>query len=284
MKRDLERDLARSDGIVHRNQLLDLGYRPSAIRYAVRVGRLLTIRREWLAAPDAPAPAIRAIKLGGRLGGASALASYGVWVDETELIVAVSPHASRLPPLAPGEHRIALTDSCVRLDQRQWRVSLEDALLQHARLESDLSVIASLDSAMHLHLLDRAQVSAVVRLMPERLHHIDRELDGAAMSGTESKFRVACVRAGLRVEIQVKISRVGYVDALIDGWLIVEIDSRKHHDGQLPQHRDRVRDGHSVLEGYGHERFDYDLVQHHLDWCIQVVLARLASGRPSQAA
>jgi very-short-patch-repair endonuclease len=82
------------------------------------------------------------------------------------------------------------------------------------------------------------------------------------------------------VASQAGIREVGWVDFLIDGWLIVEIDSRRHHDDPRSQHRDRVRDGNAVLQGYGNLRFDYHLVQNRLDWCLQVVQARLAAGRP----
>ena len=100
------------------------------------------------------------------------------------------------------------------------------------------------------------------------------------MSGTESKLRMACVAAGLRVEPQASIHRVGFVDLLIDDWLIVEVDSRKFHDQPTSQHRDRVRDGNAVLGSFGNLRFDYQLVQFELDWCVEVILARLRTGRP----
>jgi very-short-patch-repair endonuclease len=116
--------------------------------------------------------------------------------------------------------------------------------------------------------------------LPERLQGVDRELDGRAMSGTESKLRLAFMRAGLRVECQVAIPGVGIVDLLVDGWLIVEVDSRKYHDGEISQHKDRVRDGNSVLGNYGYLRFDYALVQFEREWCVDVTLARLKSGRP----
>ena len=100
------------------------------------------------------------------------------------------------------------------------------------------------------------------------------------MSGTESKLRVACVSAGLCVESQASIDRVGFVDLLIDDWLIVEVDSRQFHDELIHQHRDRVRDGNAVLGNFGNLRFDYQLVQFELDWCVEVILARLKTGRP----
>ncbi|HEY4267441.1 MAG TPA: hypothetical protein VGM94_04530 [Galbitalea sp.] len=173
-----------------------------------------------------------------------------------------------------------MTEKFAGLDDRRWRVSLEDALLQHARIVSDLSVIASVDSALYQHLLRGDRAREVIQLMPARLHSIQNELDAAAMSGTESKLRVALCRAGLRVRSQVFIAGVGIVDLLVDDWLIIEVDSAKHHDKQVAQHRDRVRDGASVIGKWGYLRFDYELVQSSLDWCVRVTVSRLESGRP----
>jgi hypothetical protein len=75
---------------------------------------------------------------------------------------------------------------------------------------------------------------SVIDALPEQLRGIRRQADGRSMSGTESKLRVACISAGLRVDPQASIAHVGFVDLLIDGWLIVEADSREFHDG--PSH------------------------------------------------
>ena len=142
------------------------------------------------------------------------------------------------------------------------------------------SLIASVDSALNQRLLSHAELVILADALPERLSGVVRQVDARAMSGTESKLRVACIGVGLKVELQASIDRVGFVDLLIDGWLIVEVDSRQFHDEPKPQHRDRVRDGNAVLGGFGHLRFDYQLVQFELDWCIEVILSRLKSGRP----
>lgn len=240
-------------------------------------------RRGWISSHSAPAKAVRALELGGVLGGSSALESYGIWADGDDLVVATAPNASRLLPLAPGERRIWAITRFPSHGQRQWRASVIDALLHHAHAVDRPSLIASIDSALHQRLLSANDLAHLLAALPSHLRGIRKQLDSRSMSGTESKLRVACTAAGLRVEPQAGIDRVGLVDLLIDDWLIVEVDSRRFHDEPTSQHRDRIRDGNAVLGNFGNLRFDYPLVQFELKWCLEVILARLGNGRPERA-
>ena len=257
-----------------------MGASTRSIAQAIAAGKVAVPRRGWLSSPLAPGDAIRALELGGILGGHSALQSYGVWSDGEDLVVATQPSASRLPPVAGGERRIWAITRFPNMGDRQWRVSLIDALVQHARTVDRPSLVASIDSALHQRMLSAAGLGLLLETLPEHLRGIRRALDSRSMSGTESKLRVACAAAGLKVEPQAAINRVGFVDLLIDDWLIVEVDSRQFHDPPSSQHRDRVRDGNAVLGSFGSLRFDYPLIQFQLEWCVEVILTRLRSGRP----
>lgn len=278
--RDILRDLSRFGGIARRSQLISMGASTRSIGLAIAACELAVPRRGWLNSREASPDAIRALELGGRLGGHSALQSYGVWSDGADLIVATAPNASRLPPLRTGERRIWSVTRFPNDGDRQWRVSVADALVQHASLVDRPSLVASIDSALNKRLLSSIDLRVLVDALPKQLRGLRRQLDSRSMSGTESKLRVACLSAGLSVEPQASVDRVGLVDLLVDGWLIVEVDSRQFHDEQRFQHRDRVRDGNAVLGNFGNLRFDYQLVQFELEWCIEVILARLKSGRP----
>ncbi|WP_354568051.1 hypothetical protein [Glaciihabitans sp. UYNi722] len=74
------------------------------------------------------------------------------------------------------------------------------------------------------------------------------------------------------------------MDALVDGWFIVECDSGEHHDGVANQTRDRRRDGNAARNKYGSARFSYSQVMFELPWCLDVVASGLARGRPGRAA
>ena len=281
MRRDIVADVNRFGGLALRSRLRELGATTRTVSLAVERGALRIPRRGWVCTASAPPDAVRAVQLGGILGGSSALRSYGIWVDGTGLVIATARTASRLPPLAANERRIWMNARFPIPAGRPWRVSVVDALLQHATVVDRPSLIASVDSAVHTHRMSPPELGRLIEALPERLHGIRREVDGRSMSGTETKLRLGCVEAGLRVELQASIAKVGFVDLLIDGWLIVEVDSHEFHDTPINQHHDRVRDGNAVLGSFGQLRFDYVLVQSHLDWCIQVILARLQDGPPA---
>jgi very-short-patch-repair endonuclease len=103
------------------------------------------------------------------------------------------------------------------------------------------------------------------------------------MSGTETRMRLALVRAGYHVATQVFIPTVGEVDVLVDDWYIIELDSRRHHDGIDHQTTDRRRDGNAGITGYAHDRFMWSQVRYEIDWCLAVVAARMREGRPDRA-
>src|SRR5690606_27576883 len=63
-----------------------------------------------------------------------------------------------------------------------------------------------------------------------------------AQSGTETLMRLLARAMGSHVELQVYFSGVGYVDLLLDGWLVVECDSREFHEDWAQQVKDRERD------------------------------------------
>jgi very-short-patch-repair endonuclease len=278
--RDILRDMTRFGGIARRSQLVALGASASSIQSLIRERRLSVPRRGWVNSSDAPAQAMRAIELGGIVGGRSALQIHGIWADGEGLVVATPQTASRLPPLAYGETRLWVRSRFPDGTDRLWRASVLDALLQHASMVDRQSLIASVDSALHHRRLSNAGLGQLIAALPEHLRGIRPQLDSRSMSGTESKLRLACIAAGLKVEPQAAINRVGFVDLLIDDWLIVEVDSRQFHDEAVHQHRDRIRDGNAILGSFGNLRFDYQLVQFEPDWCVEVILARLKSGRP----
>jgi very-short-patch-repair endonuclease len=53
-------------------------------------------------------------------------------------------------------------------------------------------------------------------------------VDHASESLLETLARTYFRQAGIRVETQVHIDGVGYVDLLLEGWLAVELDGRHH--------------------------------------------------------
>ena len=68
-------------------------------------------------------------------------------------------------------------------------------------------------------------------------------------------MRLILVKLGCRVEVQVRIDGVGRVDLLVDGWLVVECDSKQFHSEWAQQRTDYRRDMALAVRGYFRIRF-----------------------------
>lgn len=279
--RDLLLDLAATGGLARTRSLVALGHSTRRLARAVESGLVARPRIGWVAAPGAEPAGIRAVRLGCRLTSSSALVSHGVWVDRVEgLVVLAAANASRLPPLGPGERRVWFRETFPAASAREWRVSVLDALLHFGHEHSAAALVASVDSALQLRLIGMAEVEALCAASHSRHRHLRRDCDGRAESGTESHLRLLLRAAGFRVESQASIPLVGRVDLLVDGWLIVELDSAAHHSDPLAQESDRIRDGNAILTGHATLRFMPEAVRNAPDWCLEVIRGRMRDGRP----
>ena len=100
-------------------------------------------------------------------------------------------------------------------------------------------------------------------------------VDRGAESLLETLARTAFRQAGIRVDTQVHIDGVGYVDLLLEGRLIVELDGR-HHGDWAQVKKDQRRNNRSVVQGYVVLRYYYADVVHHPAAMVAEVLAVLA--------
>lgn len=274
--------MARFGNLATRSQLRELGYTARDIRRAIEERRLSPIRRRWLAHPGADWRATRAVALGGRLAASSALASYGIWITRPNgLWIASPPDASRLDPTRPGEHRLWVRDSFPEVADRQWRVSVRDAVVQFVRIGDEPDAIASIDSALNKRLLTANELDEVFETVPRRLRRLRLGVNGQADSGLETLLRLAAQGQGWRVDVQVRIPGVGRVDILIDGWLVIELDGGQWHDDEESQDEDRRRDAELILLGYRWHRFRANQVLNRMPVCLEVIRALLAGGRPA---
>ena len=281
MSRDLHLDLAAAGGVQRIAELRRLGHSRRAIEAALASGAVQRPRSRWLSDASSDPAAVRAVQLGGRLGAASALISHGIWVDRAVgLIVACAPNAARLPVPAAGERRIWVAERFADRRPHPSRVSLLDALLQHAHDVPIASLVASIDSALAAGRLRPDDVVALAAQLPSRSRRLPELVDARSGSGVESHMRLLLREGGLRVRTQASIPGVGRVDLLVDEWLIVELDSRRHHDTTSDQERDRRRDGEATLRGYATVRFMAHQVLGDPGWCRAVVRARLRDGPP----
>ena len=191
----------------------------------------------------------RAGRLGGRLDCVSLLAALGVFVRLTHgLHLQFEPGTTRLPLRPNGTVAHWRT---TRRERRMLVADLVEALAQACRCQSPRDAVATLDNAWHIGLVDGADIAAVFQRLPRSKQVLRMLLDRRSESGAETLVRLMLRALGVAFEVQVDIDGVGRVDFVVDGWLIVECDSRAHHEGWMQQKRDRRRDMAAAALGYG---------------------------------
>lgn len=242
--------------LLRTRDLLLSGMSERDIRRAVAAGALRRVRKGTFVHAECDDRVAAALGAGGRLGCVSELARRGVFVHggaedsvgtaRTHLHVAAT--ASRLASSA--QVRLHWADLARAAHPRDAVVDIVDALIQSAACQTPRAFIASVDSALHLRLLHPDDVDVVFARLPRRFRRLRGLVDGRAESGPETLVRLMLRALGRRAELQVEIAGVGRVDLLVDGWLVIECDSRAFHSTWSDQHRDRRRDQALAARGY----------------------------------
>ncbi|TQK18961.1 putative AbiEi antitoxin of type IV toxin-antitoxin system [Microbacterium sp. SLBN-154] len=224
------------------------GLHKRMIRRLVSEGRLIRLRRGRYADPRSHPHVLDAGRAGGRLDCVSLLATLGVFVRERPgLHIQFDRTASRIPVRRP-EFTAHWRSGGELFDN--LTTDLIGALTQAVKCQSPRDAIATLDSAWHLGLVDEDQIAEVFSRLPRRYRALRRLLDRRMESGPETLVRLILRGLGCEVDVQVHISGVGRVDFVVDGWLIIECDSKAHHEGWDAQRRDRRRDLAAAALGY----------------------------------
>lgn len=245
--------------VFSRAELRYLGYTRALLAHALHDGEVSRLRRDsYTVAETSGHNTDRddAVRAGGRLSCVSRLAELGVFaVVDARLHVRVARNA--------GRRRGTRTTTGYRPPPLCWHwaetleavpdrdaVSLRDALRDALRCAPPRYAIAMLDSILHQRLLTRGEVEDVLRTLPLRCGVLLALTDARAESGPETLVRLILRQLGAEVELQVRVAGVGRVDLLVDGWLIVECDSRQFHSEWRQVVTDRRRDLAAAELGY----------------------------------
>jgi very-short-patch-repair endonuclease len=229
--------------------LTSAGLSQGSITQLVRSGGILRARRDTYLHPASSVAGVTAARSGGRVACTSLLAEYGVFVLEKRTVhVQVPSHATRLRP--PTGVRLHWAPLHRAPSPRSLRVEIFDALLQSVICQSPRAAVAPLDSALHLGVIDEDGLDELFRLVPRRRRALRALVDGQCESGPETFVRLLLRALGLRFQCQVWIDGVGRVDFVVEGWLVIECDSRAHHGGWEAQVADRRRDLALAALGY----------------------------------
>lgn len=238
-----------------------LGLSERQITRLVREGLLVRTRVGSFLRADSHPPAMTALRCGGRLACVSVLAARGVFVhggagdavgERAQVHVQVERNASRLGATAENRSGVRLHWRSLGrgVHPRSTSVGVFDALVQSARCQSPRAFIASVDSALHLGLLRTDDLDELFAGLPRRFRRLRGLVDGRAESGTETLVRLMLRGLGRRAELQVVIRGVGRVDLVVDGWLVIECDSKAFHSTWEQQRDDRRRDQALAALGY----------------------------------
>lgn len=274
------------DRVVGYRELRAAGLSRRGLQQALANGTLVRARRDVYLSATASRNVFQSQRIGGRLDCLSLLQELGVFVLENRrLHVQVEAYDGRLRSPASREKRLAQSNHRHRVVVH-WRtidaphdvhsVPIVHALAQAALCQLPRPAIASMDSALNLGLIGEDQLTEVFALLPARMHVLRPLVDGRAEAGSESLARLMLRTFGHRIELQKWVDGVGRLDLVIDGWLVVECDSRAYHEGWSMQEADRERDLALAARGYVTIRPTAKLIFHRPEVLIAAVRGLLA--------
>ena len=272
-----------------RSELFLQGWSRRSIESALTRGDLVRARRDRYLPGDTPDPIVRAVRVGGRLTCLSLLAMMGIFVRHNDRLHVHmrgndsrmrSPHdrRQRLEPRSRRGvrlHWLALTDPVAQATC----VGIRDALVHAVICQSPRDAVATLDSALNKRLVTSADLAEAFGALPAKYGALLPLLDGDAESGPESLMRLMLRMLGCSVEVQVAVEGVGRVDLVVNGWLVVECDSRQFHEGWKAQEEDRRRDLALAALGYTTIRPTAAMIMDRPEVVLAAVRGLLASPR-----
>ena len=276
-----------NDGFATKRQLVARGATDRMLTAAVRWGSLTRVRNGWYTTRHADEPAVRAIRVGGRLTGMSALRELGVWEWHRRAVlhVAVRRRDSRLRRQDDRRKRYEPgRDPRLRVhweadDRRDagtvWAVPLLDALARVVLDESFETAVIALDWALATGRIDMIDVHRILAHAPRDRWAIADWVSDASHSILESRTRVRLRERGLQVRTQAWVSAdVSPADLIVDETVMVETDGTQFYVGRFDT--DRRKDLSATRAGLHALRPTWSMVRDEWDQVESAVLTALA--------
>ena len=262
--------LASRGGAARTGDLLLRGVTRRQIASARAIGAVVTPRRGVVALPGLPAGLSVAAEHLAALTCASAAEHHGLWCLHRPNALHLAANHHRLPPtvrahypeLRPGHGLVA----------EKWQV-----LLHALHCLPDLEALVMVESAAKAGFDPAFLRERLPGKRNARRRALLTEVDRSSDSPAETVARVLFRRAGLEVETQVYVDGVGWVDFLIEGRIIVEIDGLEFHLVPRQFTKDRRRDNTAAGLGIRTLRFTYADVIHRPEQTIATIRAALAA-------
>lgn len=257
------------EGFAQKHELVAHGATDRMLTAAVRSGRLTRPRRGWYSTLREDDPRFRAVRVGGRLTGMSALTELGAWTwDPGPLHVAVPRNASRQRDQYRREvrrdplrhHDVVVHWRTVRDRWPPSRATVHplEALVRVVLDEPFELAVAALDWSMRFGLVDVIELHQLARALPEARRRIVNWVDPACDSIPESICRTRFALRGFRVASQVPVGDFERIDLVVEDVVALEIDGRQHAD---TFERDRRKDLRITAKGLHAIRPTYWIVR-----------------------
>nr|WP_225224943.1 DUF559 domain-containing protein [Cellulomonas sp. JH27-2] len=147
-----------------------------------------------------------------------------------------------------------------------------------------VAALVSIDSGLNKRRTTAARITAALPSNAPALARIVlSRADGRSQSPLETVARVALVAAGFEVDAGRFITGVGYVDLVVGGRVVVELDGFEFHRSRAQFREDRRRDRALVAEGYLVLRFAAEDVLYRTDELVAAVACACAQAGVSRA-
>jgi very-short-patch-repair endonuclease len=280
----IETSIRNRGGAAATHELHGDGFDVSALRSALRAGRIVRVRQGWYLESGRHPSLVEAVRVGGRLTCGPALRLHDVWVfGDVGLHVAVVAGACQL---RQPHDRFQRLDARRRGTVVHWSdrhaspsrliVDPIEALADMLQCSDPELVAASTESLLHNRPDLKTRVAEFVATAPTRALVALRAVDGRSESGTEFVFRFRIARRGIRPTPQVQIAGIGRVDFVIGHRLVVEVDGAEYHVDPVRFEADRRRDALLSARGFRVLRFSHRLVFEEWGIVEAAVLAAVA--------
>jgi very-short-patch-repair endonuclease len=289
---DIAAIVTRLGGLAQKQQLVTRGARDLDLTRAVRSREVVRVRNGWYSTWAESDPRLRAVRVGGRLTGISAVLAWEGWARDTDTLhVSVPANAARLrnqwnrhkrhQPHAPARVALHWEEPGLATRGTAATVGLSDALIRVVLDESLETSVACLDWALHTQQLDSIDFELLILALPDHLQYIADWVDADCESLPESLSRTRLRMSGHSVTSQVPVGEREAIDLVIDECIGLEVDGERWHVNRFE--RDRRKDitmtiarYHAIRPAAVHVFGEWELVERAIEVALE------ARGRPAR--
>jgi very-short-patch-repair endonuclease len=265
--------LARRGGVARLAHLRRAGFSRSQIAGAIDAGLMLHERHGVYRLPEARPEFVRAFEANAAVTCLSAASFYSLWTIKAPENLHLAACHRRLPEGLPA-HRFSGNVTALLPPV----LPLKDVLVHALQCLPELEALVMVECAYNRGETDP---DFLRRLLPGQRNGAARAVLNLVERGSDSLLetvaRVLFRRHGFEVRTQVYLDGIGYVDFLVNGCLIVEIDGVGFHFNKPQFKKDIRRNNVGAAQGYRVLRYLYEDVLHRPEEMLAQIRLALAT-------